>query len=163
MKSSFQYLTETEEPDVFWGSVGAGILPICRSTGRLLIAHRSRYVQEPNTWGIWGGKLDLEEDEETLDDIETAAEREFYEEAGYDGDLELIPSFVYRAPGGNFEYHNFIGIIDEEFSPRLDWENKGFRWMTYEELLKLKNKHFGLELLLQKDGATIQSLAKERK
>ena len=35
----------------FWGKQAAGCIFLARDTGRYLIAHRSPYVQEPNTWG----------------------------------------------------------------------------------------------------------------
>lgn len=36
----------------FWGKQGAGCIFYAKDTNRYLIAHRSRYVLEPNTWGI---------------------------------------------------------------------------------------------------------------
>jgi hypothetical protein len=47
MKSLIKFLKENE-PSHFWGSVGAGVLPVCPTTGRALISFRSAYVQEPN-------------------------------------------------------------------------------------------------------------------
>ena len=155
MQTILKFLKENQ-PKQFWGSVGAGVLPICRSTGRALIAYRSGYVQEPNTWGVWGGKLDLENGDETVDDVEIAARREFREEANYSGQLQLIPSFVFRSRGGNFVYHNFVGIVNEEFEPELDWETEDYRWLTWDELTKLKRKHFGLDELLRNDSETIK-------
>jgi len=35
--------------DIFWGTIASGILPISKSTGRILIPFRSKYVNEPNT------------------------------------------------------------------------------------------------------------------
>ena len=155
MKSFLKFLLENE-PNQFWGSIGAGVLPICRSTGRALIAYRSAYVQEPNTWGVWGGKLDIENGDETVDDVEIAARREFREETEYDGALQLIPSYVFRAKGGNFVYHNFVGIVSEEFEPTLDWETDDYRWVTWDELTKLQPKHFGLVELLRNDSENIR-------
>ena len=155
MKSLIKFLKENE-PSHFWGSVGAGVLPVCPTTGRALISFRSAYVQEPNTWGVWGGKLDLENGDETEDDVEIAARREFREETGFSGQLRLIPAYVFRAKGGNFVYHNFIGIVSEEFEPELDWETEDFRWMTWDELNKLNRKHFGLVELLRNDSEAIE-------
>ena len=161
MKTYYDYIMESD-PETFWGSVGAGILPICTSTGRILVAHRSPYVQEPNTWGVWGGKLDLEDDyydagEETEDDVEEAARREFREESEYNGHLTMIPSYIFRAKSGNFTYYNFIGLLDEEFEPRLDWETQNYRWMTFDEMTALGGKlHFGLAELIKNDSQTIR-------
>ena len=42
----------------FWGRAGAGVLFLARDTGRILIAHRSADVEQPDTWGTWGGAID---------------------------------------------------------------------------------------------------------
>lgn len=46
----------------FWGNRGAGILPVAINTKRFLISHRSQHVQEPNTFGVWGGAIDSNEE-----------------------------------------------------------------------------------------------------
>ncbi|MCK9446723.1 NUDIX domain-containing protein, partial [bacterium] len=68
----------------FFGKIGAGILPFCITTKRFLVALRSEYVDIPNRWNLWGGKVNYEEN------VEIAAKREFEEESGYNGDIELI-------------------------------------------------------------------------
>lgn len=40
----------------FWGTQGAGVLPVCKSTGRFLIGLRSGEVNAPNEWGMWGAR-----------------------------------------------------------------------------------------------------------
>jgi 8-oxo-dGTP pyrophosphatase MutT (NUDIX family)/predicted GNAT family acetyltransferase len=138
----------------FWGDQGAGVLIICRKTGRLLVAMRGEQVNEPNTWGIFGGKMDEGETPEE------AAQRELVEESGYEGKYELIPAYVFEAPGKKFIYHNFIGIVEEEFQPEYDWETQYAEWMTLEELIKVEPKHFGLKKLLEKSMETIKKFAK---
>jgi len=140
----------------FWGNVGAGILPIACTTGRLLIAHRSGQVMEPYTWGVWGGKVD---DEQAMD-LEGEAKREFQEETGYSGSIEMHPAYVFRSSGG-FEYHNFIGVLENEFEPRHNWETANHRWLTWEELQELSPKHFGLEALLSNSGSQIQQIIQQ--
>lgn len=152
------YLTESlkdTSDGVFWGNIAGGVLPICTTTKRILVAYRSRYVQEPHTWGVWGGKID-EEDGEAQSEVQDAVKREFLEEAGYDGHLKLIPSYIFKTADESFKYYNFIGLLDEEFEPTLDWETESFKWMTFEELLELKPKHFGLKKLLNEDLQTIK-------
>lgn len=136
----------------FWGDCGAGVLPICSETKRILVPYRSLYVNEPHTWGIWGGKLD--EEDITIFDV---AEREFIEETHYNGDITLYPGYVFRAKG--FEYHNFIGLLDNEFIPYLNWETESYKWITFEELLKLEPKHFGLKALLN-DSKSMEMIKK---
>ena len=106
----------------FWGKRGAGCLFYAKSTGRYLIAHRSSEVEEPETWGTWGGAVDSGES------LEKAAAREAKEETRYKGELQMKPLWVFKHPSG-FEYHNFLAIVDEEFIPSLNWENQGYKWV----------------------------------
>ena len=131
----------------FWGNVGGGVLPCCTSTGRILLPFRSKYVNEPNTWGIWGGKID-EEQGQGESDIEDVVKREFMEEGGFDGDIKLIPAFVFETPNKSFKYYNFVGLLDHEHEPTLDWETQSYKWVTFDEMMNIKPKHFGLQGLL---------------
>jgi len=139
----------------FWGDVASGILPICKSTGRVLVAYRSKYVNEPHTWNLFGGKLD-----EGETDPRKAAERELTEESGYTGKFEIVPAYVFRTPDKSFEYHNFVGLVDEEFDPKFDWETETAEWVNLDELKKLEPKHFGLVELLKHGMTIIEKYAK---
>jgi len=130
----------------FWGNKGAGALIFSKSTNRFLVLHRSKYVNEPSCYGTIGGKIDENES------VENSVKREITEECGYNGDLKLIPLYIFKAKG--FEYHNFLGIVENEFKPEMDWESDGYKWLTFEELLKIEPKHFGLVKLLE-DGESI--------
>jgi 8-oxo-dGTP pyrophosphatase MutT (NUDIX family) len=138
----------------YWGTIGAGIVPFCVNTKRFLIGLRSGYVMEPHTYGGFGGKLDI--DEGVDETIEIAAKRELSEETGYYEEIELLKGYIFK--DNNFEYHNFIGIVDEEFKPRLNWENDKAIWITYQELLELDRKHFGLERFLKESKDLFESL-----
>ena len=105
---------DNDSGENFWGNAGAGVLPICEKTGKILVTLRSSEVNEPHTWGILGGKL---EDGETP---EEGANREMVEESGEEAH-ELIPAFVFKSKGGGFSYHNFIGLCKEEFEPHETW------------------------------------------
>lgn len=137
--------------DKFWGDLAAGILPIAKDSGKILLSYRSKYVNEPNTWGIWGGAVDKIEDS-----VLNTARKEFKEETKFSGTIILIPSFIFKSPNNTFEYHNFIGILDSEFIPKLDWETEKFKWVTFDEMLLLPNKHFGLKSLINNDLNTIK-------
>jgi 8-oxo-dGTP pyrophosphatase MutT (NUDIX family) len=133
----------------FWGKQGAGGVFYATSTGRVLISHRSAHINEPNTWGVWGGALD---DHENPQD---ALRREIREEAGYNGDYKLIPLKIFTSD--DFKYYNFLIVIDEEFTPELDWETQGFVWTTID---KLPNPlHFGLKYVLPDLKAKVAELA----
>jgi 8-oxo-dGTP pyrophosphatase MutT (NUDIX family) len=141
---------QNKSGETFWGNVGAGILPIAISTSRILVAHRSAYVNEPNTYGIWGGKVD---NEHTIN-LEQEAKREFKEETGYSGSIRLMKAAVFKTKG--FEYHNFLGIIPSEFEPSYNWETQDSLWITLDELFDLEPKHFGLKYLLNNSYSLIK-------
>jgi 8-oxo-dGTP pyrophosphatase MutT (NUDIX family) len=132
--------------DDFWGNMGAGVLIICPLTSRILIAYRSIYVNEPHTYNLIGGKIDDNEN------IEETLTRELEEETGYSNEIELIPSYIFKTDSNSFIYHNYIGLVQNEFNPTLNWETEYFKWVTLDELFKLKNKwHFGLKKLIEND------------
>jgi 8-oxo-dGTP pyrophosphatase MutT (NUDIX family) len=132
---------ENDEPTEFWGTEAGGVLVYCSTTERYLILLRSEWVLEPNTWGIISSKLD---DDET--NVEDAVLREAKEETGQELS-DLIPSFIFEKT--NFKFHNFVSIVEEEFTSELDWENSDYRWVKLDEMPE--NLHFGLKLLLQKE------------
>lgn len=141
----------------FWGNIGAGVLVFAKDSGKFLIAMRSRFVNEPNTYGIIGGKVD---DEETVE-LSSEALRELKEETGYKGKIEMSLLSIYRVP--TFSYHTFLGIIDEEFEPVAEphhgWENSFFKWVSYEELLTIEPKHFGLEYTIKNSGDKLKKIS----
>jgi len=131
---------DNDAGEAWWGNLGAGCLIFCKSSKRFLIGHRSKYVNEANCWSNFGGKIDSNEN------IEDAVKREFAEETKYNNTIELIPAYVFKTRG--FKYYNFLGIIENEFKPILDWENDDYKWLNYIELVKIEPKHFGLKNLL---------------
>ena len=122
----------------YWGNVAAGCLFYSKKTGKVLVAYRSSDVYEPNTWGTWGGKTDG--DETILD----ALDREIREETECYCEYEAIPVYVYK--DSNFEYHNYLTIIEDEFTPALNWETQDYCWCDINNLPK--KLHFGLKLAL---------------
>ncbi len=153
------HVNSNDAGDNFWGNFGAGILPICLKTGRILVAYRSIHVNEPHTFGIFGGAIDADGDDHTRTP-EQAAREELHEEAGYKGHFDVIPAYVFKTPSGSFTYYNFIGLLDDEFEPELDWETESTKWITLQELYDLKPKHFGLEALIKNSGDIIRKYAK---
>jgi len=128
----------------FWGRRGAGAIIAARDTGRILLPHRSQGVEQPGTWGVWGGAIDPQEDPED------AARREVEEEAGANPE-EMIPLHVFRK--GDFSYHNFMAIVPREFEPRLNWETQGYKWVRYGDWPQ--PLHFGLKSLVDNSGREI--------
>lgn len=142
------YHTSKGKDERFWGNQGAGVLLIARDTGRILLVLRSPDVNEPNTWGILGGAIDNDENPKQ------AVYREVSEEVGYTGNLNLQPSFVFRSK--SFKYHNFIGVVDSEFEPTLDWESSDAGWFPLKRLPK--PLHFGVTALMNNARGQIESI-----
>lgn len=110
----------------FWGKRAAGSILYSRKTGRFCLAHRSSAVQEPDTWGMWGGAMDSGETPEE------AAYRELVEETGYTGSAEFDLLWTFEHSSG-FRYYNFLAVVEREFRPRMDWETQGFRWFNIDD------------------------------
>lgn len=120
--------------------LSAGVLPLARSTGRVLVGYRSQFSYEPYTWAAFGGSKDPED--ETLADT---ALRELFEETGYAGPITL-------APGENVAHertmgHIFLGIVPKEFRPKLNWEHSAARWVHLDQL-DPDELHWSLQQLL---------------
>lgn len=133
----------------FFGAAGAGCVFLARSTGRLLICHRSEYVEQPGTWGGWGGAINRGENPEE------AVQREAYEETGHAGPFELAPLFVFAK--GDFRYYNYLVTVDEEFTPHEDWESQGFQWVEFGQWPQ--PLHFGLVSLFN-DARSVATIRK---
>ncbi len=146
---------ETEHFDAlrktgFYGKAGAGCVVMAKSTGRMLLPLRSRAVEQPGTYGVWGGAIN------PGDNPKTAAMREFEEETGCKQHIEMTPIYVFRSPTG-FVYHNFLAVVPDEFKPKLNWETDKAIWCA---LNKLPHPlHFGLKAVLDDP----ESMAKIRK
>lgn len=145
LKQGDNHLSDGED-ERFFGNQGAGILLISKNTSRILLVLRSEYVNEPGTWGIPGGKIDGSENPKN------AAIREAKEEVGFSGPIDLIPGHVFNA--GTFKFYNFIGLIEDEFQPKLDWENTDAQWFEINNLPN--NLHFGIKSLLSNSKELIQ-------
>ena len=168
LKEYNEYFYTPKSNKRYWGSKAAGVLVFCNTTKKFLIGLRSEEVEQPNTYGTFGGKFDP--DDTTA---EYVAKRELWEETmnykniphhmykeSFTYHVKLIPLYIFKDDG--FEYHNFLGIIADEFEPYLNWENEDTEWVTFNELMKIKPKHFGLQGLLN-DPKSLEIIKKYSK
>jgi len=146
---SFFYENGEDSQRSYWGDKAAGCIFVAKDTGRILLAHRSCEVgYEPETWGTWGGKIDMDETPKQ------AVEREVEEETGLDTAYKISPLYIYH--DGSFEYHNFLVVVPFEFTPQLNWENDGSAWVEYGEWPD--PLHFGMEALIRHSGHKIKNV-----
>jgi 8-oxo-dGTP pyrophosphatase MutT (NUDIX family) len=130
----------SDESGRFWGDEGAGIVFYCPKTEKVLVAKRSKDVNEPHTYGTWGGAIDEGENPKE------AAQREAHEEAGAEvplGHIDLV--FTYKDPHSDFQYHNYAVVVENEFNPKLTWETEDFYWAPLTACPS--PAHFGLKAL----------------
>jgi len=102
--------------------VGAGVLPLASSTGRVLLGLRAPPCSEPYTWACFGGSRDPEDSS-----LEETALRELAEETGYAGPIELTSRL--RLVRGSTKAFVFVGLVPEEFEPALNWEHETALWL----------------------------------
>lgn len=106
----------------------AGIIPIAKSTGRILLNLRGDKMNSPNKFSCWGGYCAMGESPEEN------ALREFKEESGFLGEIKLIKIFIDDSPTKKMTYTTFIGVIEDEFEPKIDQESLGWEWLTSGQL-----------------------------
>lgn len=133
----------------FWGQTAAGCIPVALSTGRFCLNQRSSWVQEPGTWGTWGGAVDQNES------ARQAVLRELQEEAGYAGKVVQLLSLwrfeSWQQQQLAFAYENFLAVVPEEFEPTLNWESQNWRWVQWGQWPE--PLHPGMQALLQQPQA----------
>ena len=141
--------------------IGAGVLPICKNTGRILMAKRADNVSQPGVWAGFGGKLE-EEYGESEENVMEIAKREFSEETAYKDYYSIVPTYVYATPNGTFKFYNFIGLFDNEFAPQLNDEHTEFKWMSLADTDNILSDeiHFGIKLLFMNDPSIIKKYAR---
>lgn len=144
----------------------AGILAICETTGRMLLCLRKPEEgdRDSNVWATPGGMLN---DKELKENVEIGSRegalREFKEEIGEkDPFSRLMSSYVHMSADGSFKYYNFIGIVPEEFEPKLNHEHTDAKWFSVADLKLIPRDrfHFGLKLLFANDQKTITEYAR---
>ncbi len=105
--------------------VGTFIYSISTHRYLFLLRNSTKYA---GTWGLAGGKIDA--NEQILDSLT----RELKEELGYEfQDVKVIPIEKFTSDNGHFAYHTFLIPVDEEFVPILNYEHRGYCWVSLED------------------------------
>ena len=131
----------------YWGNKGAGILPYCKKTNRFLLFLRSEKMHDcPNTWSTVGGKVDPHEKNK----YKKAALREMCEETKFCENIGLRLLYIFR--DGTFSYRAYLGVVNEEFTPELNWENSDAKWVSMEEMMNQGDLHPGFMEMLKSDS-----------
>lgn len=107
---------------------GVGAIITSESTGKVLTVLRSPAESYPNTWTFAGGRV-----EESESEIE-ALKRELQEELQLTSFKKIIPLHRYQSRSKDFVYDTYIVLIDDEFTPVLNWENIGYAWTNIHSL-----------------------------
>ena len=106
-----------------------GVLLICTTTNRFLLGQRRKKGSFPNTWSLFGGKIENGETE--LDGVK----RELYEETNIKSDNIKYKLFETQWEMG-YPYHFFIGFCDQEYECNLNEENQDWGWFDIKDLPK---------------------------
>jgi 8-oxo-dGTP pyrophosphatase MutT (NUDIX family) len=112
----------------------AGVLLVAKKTGRVLLLRRGLACVEPDKWSMVSGGI------ESGESPEVAVKRELMEETGYVDDVNLKLANIYDA--GSFGFYNYVGFINDEFVPVLNYENTDYKWVQLSDLPS--PLHFGL-------------------
>lgn len=106
---------------------GVGTFIYSTSTQRYLFLLRNT-AKYAGTWGLAGGKIDANEH------ILESLTRELKEELGYNFlDVKVIPIEKFTSDNQHFSYHTFLIPISEEFVPVLNYEHRGYCWVSLED------------------------------
>jgi 8-oxo-dGTP pyrophosphatase MutT (NUDIX family) len=94
-----------------------------KSTGRYLYLIRNDN-KNPGAWGLPGGKI------ETGETLLGGMERECIEELGSFPTYErLVPLEKFTSADSAFEYHTWVCVVANEFTPVLNHEHLGWAWI----------------------------------
>jgi 8-oxo-dGTP pyrophosphatase MutT (NUDIX family) len=107
-----------------------GALIYARTTQRYLFLLRSTSKYR-NSWGLVGGKV------EPGETVIQGLHREIQEELGGQIDnAKIRPIEKFTSENGNFCYHTFVIVIDDEFVPDLNHEHDGYCWVPLDKYPK---------------------------
>lgn len=134
--------------------IAAGVLPVCSTTGRILIIRRGLNQPKPGLWACFGGKFEPGIDVDPKD----TAKREFSEESRFQGKYKISKTPLYVNQDNHSSFYTYVGVFGEEFIPDLESGNEAidYGWFyldeTPEDLLP------GFKITLDEKRKTLQNI-----
>lgn len=112
--------------------IGAGVLPICPTTRRVLLCKRGEIQSNPLQWASWGGGFEPDKDLTPRD----CAKREFWEETRCIHRYKISKKPIYISEHLSFKYYLYAGIFDMEWIPDIETEKEasGWGWFYLDDL-----------------------------
>ena len=107
--------------------ISHGAFVYSKSTKRFLFLLRQGRQRWAYHWGIVGGKQEKNESP-----IQTL-QREAFEEIQISFDVQPTPVDHYVSEDGNFAFHTYLYVVDNEFVPILNDEHCGYAWVPLEK------------------------------
>lgn len=134
--------------------IAAGVLPICKSTGRIMLIRRGQHQSQPGTWASFGGKFEKGEDRNPKD----TAIREFTEESGYKGKFKISSSPLDVSETNHLVFYTYIGLFDTEFIPDLgpSEEASDYGWFYLNEFPS--ELHQGVGSMFKQHKKTLENI-----
>ena len=109
----------------FIEGVGTFIYSVATQRYLFLLRNGSKYT---GTWGLAGGKI------ESGEHLLSSLYRELDEELGFDfSSTKVIPIEKFTSENNKFSYHTFLIPIADEFVPKLNYEHRGYCWVSLED------------------------------
>jgi 8-oxo-dGTP pyrophosphatase MutT (NUDIX family) len=109
--------------------LGAGILAIDVSTGKILLGRRGFKGESGNTWAPFGGTF---EEKDVIP--KEAAKREFMEETGCKVPYKISKSPFYINDDNFVRFYTYIGLFDNAFAVEINDESLDYSWFDLKRL-----------------------------
>ena len=121
--------------------MGAGILAIEKTEGKILLGRRSFKVEHPNCWSIFGGTFNKK-------DIipKNTAIREFLEETKCKDKFFIQKTPFYICEDNHVKFYTHLGIFNSTFIPIINSEHLEFGWFEIDKMPD--NLHPGFQELM---------------
>jgi 8-oxo-dGTP pyrophosphatase MutT (NUDIX family) len=111
---------------VEFNHIGCGALIYSIETKRYLFLLRNQ-KRHAGSWGLVGGGV------ESGESPVEALKREIGEEIGSVEIQKIIPLEKFTAENTNFEYHTYLLTVENEFTPKLNDEHRGYAWTSIDD------------------------------